>query len=567
MTVEALAAYGVRHAVVSPGSRDIPLIIALEGDARLTKHVVIDERTAAFAALGISTASVDADGQYAPVALVCTSGTAVLNYAPAVAEAYYRGVPLIVISADRPAEWIDQDDSQTIRQNGVLDNIVKGGYCMAAEGGRNDAWLYRRTLNDALRLALAPKRGPVHINIAFDEPLGGSVDSPAVKFEKIDSVAPVAELAPETMADAWNYNRIMIVCGFMPPNPELSRLLAHLSCKDVVIMREMQSNVDCRCSGEWGVHNVDATIAWMKAHHGDGCLPQLVITLGGALLSRHLKTMLRNCPGLEHWHVGHVDNTVDCFRHISRNYDCTPLQAVQALLTGEKAYDTYPKLKIDRQFYAEAWGKGSEEAENFTDRFGAAAPWSDFTAMSTIIADSQRQLRDLQLSNGTAVRYAQFFGPYTAGAVQCNRGVSGIDGSTSTAIGYAKVSDRPVTLVTGDMSAQYDLGALALSDIPATFRMIVLDNGGGGIFRFIGSTARLDEAVLQRYFDADVRLPLRELALGFGFDYFEAADAKQLISALTDMASCKRPAILRVVTDGRLSADVLRQFYKQIETI
>ena len=160
LMADALYEYGVRDVVVSPGSRNTPLILALEATELLRKHIVIDERSAAFVALGMSLQS----GR--PVACICTSGSAVLNYGPAVAEAFYRCVPLIVISADRPLEWIDQDDSQTLHQHRVLDNIVKASYDIAVDEATTAGYV-SRILNDALTMAISRRRGPVHINMQF----------------------------------------------------------------------------------------------------------------------------------------------------------------------------------------------------------------------------------------------------------------------------------------------------------------------------------------------------------------------------------------------------------------
>ena len=171
--VALLHAHGVRTAYCSPGSRNTPLLVALDACGEISKRIVVDERSAAFQAYGCALV------EKSPVALICTSGSAVLDYAPAVAEAYYSGVPLIVVSADRPREWIDQDDSQTIRQYRILDHIVKGSYDVRAipEGSSREyseevKWTVNRTLNEAMLKALEGKQGPVHINVQLAEPLG-----------------------------------------------------------------------------------------------------------------------------------------------------------------------------------------------------------------------------------------------------------------------------------------------------------------------------------------------------------------------------------------------------------
>lgn len=161
-----LISYGVKHAIVSPGSRNAPIIIALSQRDEIEKYIIVDERSAAFTAIGI------AQHSQSPVAIVCTSGSAVLNYAPGIAEAYYQQLPIIVISADRPIEWINQNDSQTIHQKGILNNIVKGSYDIPADcSNQTILWYCNRTINEALQTATALPNGPVHINIQLNEPL------------------------------------------------------------------------------------------------------------------------------------------------------------------------------------------------------------------------------------------------------------------------------------------------------------------------------------------------------------------------------------------------------------
>lgn len=550
MTAEALVAYGVTDVVVSPGSRNAPLILALEATAALTKHVVVDERSAAFVALGISLGSV-ADGRYKPVAVACTSGTAVLNFAPAVAEAYYRGVPLIVISADRPAEWIDQDDSQTLRQSGTLANFIKGSYNMAvANGSSGQPWLYNRTLNDALTRALGRRPGPVHINIEFDEPLVFVVSRPGEpEFSRVDTIYGCIVADPDTLS-LDSYRRVMVVMGFMPPNESVSRACLQLTRQGVAVVAEAQSNLSVPAS----VPNADAALVLLR-HRTDASdfRPDLVIAMGGAVVSRSLKTYLRRSDALEVWHVGCSDHVVDTYMHVTRRFDMCPADFLQGLAAANQTYTST---------YAGLWQGLASAAAAATRRFAADAPWSDFKAMSLLMEAAAGC--DLHLSNGTAVRYAQLFDYYGCMLRESNRGVSGIDGCTSTAAGASLVGRRRLLFITGDMSAQYDMAALAATEIDGRFKMVVLDNGGGGIFRFIRPLGDIDSELLEHYFCADVRLPLHQLADGFGFDYYCADCAETLRSTLPAFLDSPRKAILHIITPGATSAALYRSFYKTL---
>ncbi|MDE6454235.1 MAG: 2-succinyl-5-enolpyruvyl-6-hydroxy-3-cyclohexene-1-carboxylic-acid synthase [Muribaculaceae bacterium] len=540
--VAALERYGVRRVVVSPGSRNAPLILAAARSRKLVCDVVVDERSAAFVALGIAVQT------GCPVAMICTSGSAALNYAPALAEAYYRHVPLIAVTADRPEEWIDQDDSQTIRQAGALSAVTKGCFDVpVCRGDKGLERLCRRRICDAIMLATAPAPGPVHLNVQIDEPIGSMADDSADSFtfpERICGATPLPAESIARCARDMDGKKVVVVAGFMPPDGRLSRLLEELP-DNVAVLCEAQSNL----KGDF-VHNIDATLqALSESGSAAGLAPDIVITIGGALLSRMVKTYLRELP-VRHWSIGHTDHCIDPLLHLERRIECDATQFFEAL-------DCRPAESSYRQAWLDASRRGRERSAAWLD----AAPWSDYKAMGLLLRSVPSDT-NLHLSNGTAVRYAQLFAPLTCARADCNRGVSGIDGCTSTAIGAAMAADAPVLLVTGDMSAQYDIGALAMAGIPSSFRMAVLNNGGGGIFRFIAATRSLPET--ERFLAADVRLPLRELAAGFGFDYYEATDADSLSACLDGFFDAHtRPAILNIITPAGESASTISKYFNR----
>ncbi len=543
-----MSQYGVEDVVLSPGSRNTPLIIAANRSHSLKTRVVIDERSAGFIALGIAIET------RRPVAMICTSGSAALNYGPALAEAFYRRIPLIAVTADRPAEWIDQDDSQTIRQPELFANIVKGSYNLSAErGGAVEAWYFNRVVNDALTTALRGSAGPVHINVQLDDPLSGCTDI-CMPQRKIECDEPDAFLPGETLARLVREiaaKKTLIIIGFNSPDHELADSLARFARRDnVVVIHEAQSNVR-RISSAVG--NIDATLSVAADFDATDYTPELVITVGGALLSRHVKAFLRSTPGLQHWHIGRYDRAVDCFMKLSRRVECPPATFFAQIAPAVAG------LPVVASSFNSIWRAMHDKAMSRVDAFAADSPWCDFTAMAALVNVLPADW-NIHVSNGTAIRYLQLFDYSQLGRVECNRGVSGIDGSTSTAIGASLCFDGTTLLITGDMSAQYDMGALAFNEIPPRFKMVVLNNSGGGIFRFIGTTAALEER--ERCFAADVRLPLRQLADGFGFAYYRAEKAdefRQTFARFRDDDS--RPAILELVTPAEISADVLKKFF------
>lgn len=542
LVAAALVRYGVRRTVVSPGSRNAPLIVALARRREIQLNEVIDERSAAFVALGIAVQT----GR--PVAVVCTSGSAVLNLAPALAEAYYRQIPLIAVTADRPEEWIDQDDSQTIRQPGALAAVTKATFHLPVT--RGDAGLERlcrRRVADAMMMAVNAPCGPVHVNVGIDEPINVMGDDSADDFRLPDFVPTVRRLPEATareLADEINSARqVLVVAGFQSPEPKLKEAL-YLLPGNVAVISELQSNL-----GQGIPANIDAML---RMPESKALLnPDIVITIGGALLSRMIKASMRSAKkSMRHWSVSTVDHCLDTLLHLDRRIDCAPTEFFASIL---------PYLEDNNSCYAAEWQNLSERAGHITQTYAESVPWSDFRAMNRLMR-SVPSGTSLHLSNGTAARYAQLTGCPGAIRTECNRGVSGIDGCTSTAIGAAMATDELTLLVTGDMSAQYDMGALAIQEVPATFRMAVLNNGGGGIFRFIKSTRDLPET--DRWLAGGVRLPLRELAAGFGFDYYEAADEASLSSVMPAFfAPYGRPAILNIITPPDASAETIKRYF------
>lgn len=548
--MQLLSAHGVTKLFLSPGSRNAPLAVAAWRHEKIDVTVVVDERSAAFMALGYASIS------SAPVAIVCTSGTALLNYAPAVAEAFYRRIPLIVISADRPMEWIDQDDSQTLRQHGALDPFVKKSCDIPAVDTPSMREYADRMVNDALLTATSGRPAPVHINVQIDEPVGAVADCPQPSPRVIDMITPRADLSVsrarqlgETIASP---RRVMIVAGFNPPDRRLNSALSKLAqLPNFVILTETVANLH----GSSFITSVDTVLSAMTGEERRTLAPDVVITLGGALVSRHIKQYLRGLDGVEHWHVGISHTTVDCFRHLTLRVEMQPEVFFTQLASA---------MQPHRQpcSYAASWQILADRAASTRAAYVARAPWSDLKAFSTILFMLPGNV-NLQLSNGTSVRYAQILAPFRHHRCDCNRGVSGIDGCTSTAIGASMAyARRPTLLITGDMSAQYDVGALLQAPLVPQFRMVVVRNGGGAIFRFVNTTAALPERE-ECFAVGSLNVPLRQLAEGYGLDYFEAADERRLRDVFPQFMDLSRgrAAVLAVDTPGELSAEVLRGFF------
>lgn len=456
--------YGVRHVVLSPGSRNAPIIIALAASGRYILHYVVDERVAAFVALGIAVSTGQA------VAMVCTSGSAILDYAPAIAEAYYSSIPLIAISADRPYYDIDQNKPQTLRQHGILDNIVRKSVDIR-DGEKPD--YSNRLLNEALQAAVGLMPGPVHINMQFEMPLTpiGETD-PVVAYKS--QVVRARELPVFKLEAALKY---LIYIGGLPPGEDVEkcrRLLNTLPC-NVAVVAEAQSNLSS-CSTVTAA-DFDNVIEYIEK-------PDIVVMAGSSPVSAKIGS----------W-IGESALTSIHIDPMSRCYNGMTIAANLSDFLESIAFDNEAQPSV---YHIDA---------------AHAKP----SRVSRLIEKLSGQDIMLHLSNGMTVREAQKVKILRPTDVWSNRGVSGIDGATSTAIGSALVSEKPVVLVTGDMSAAYDVGALAVEGVGGNFTMVVVNNHGGEIFRRVATTRDLPEREL--YFTAMPKFPLAKLADAYGFDY------------------------------------------------
>lgn len=533
---------GIRDVVISPGSRNAPLTAAFAAEEEIHKCIIVDERIAAFVALGKAQAS------QKPVALVCTSGTAMLNYSPAIAEAFYQGLPLIVITADRPSQWIDQDDSQTIRQFAAMQNFVKGSYDLSDAEGTDMQWLANRTVNDALIVATSGKPGPVHINVHLDAPLGGLVkreDEPHRLIKLITDRDSLPQEQINSLADKASGMKILLIAGFMQPDAKLNRAVRQFAdLPNVTVMAETISNLHL----EGDTASIDVALTDMTDEKRQQLAPDIVITIGGALISRKIKEYIRSLENVEHWSIGHNSTTVDCFRKLTLRIEASPAYVLRKMSAAMRK-------RLCSGSYKSLWEECRKQARTSADRFIASAPWSDLTALDEVFRLLPESL-NLQLANGTSIRYAQLLTRRPVHATFCNRGVSGIDGCTTTAIGAASVTPRKTLLLTGDTAFCYDLSALSLSVIPADFKIILLNNSGGGIFRFIDSTRKLP--ILEECFCAPQNMPVEHLCKAFSFNYLRADSHESLKKNLPHfLHSDDRPQLLEIVTDPEVSASTL----------
>lgn len=567
--LDVFTAQGLRNAVVSPGSRNAPLLMAIAARSEIKSRVITDERAAAFVALGMALAS------NRPVMLCCTSGTALLNYAPAVAEAYYRHVPLIVVSADRPVRWIDQNDSQTIRQPGVLQNIVKKSLDIPASDGErvecgNPAfgseyeWYVNRMANEAWIAATSGIPGPVHVNVQIDAPIGETTGtdgtSASASVRKIKTLEGPKTLTPaqyRELAGTVAGRKILVVAGFMSPDSRLNKALAEfLQLPQTAICAEPLSNLHL-------AGHPDACVTDLALAADEDTLlslrPDLIISIGGAVVSSRLKTFLRSCPDAECWTLGDTDPGVDCYQSLTLHIDADPalfFRGFASIIKWMKGHGMYPD-ENSASGYSAAWRDARQEAIKRAEAYIDTAPWSELKAMNILLNAVPRKF-NLFFSNGTAVRYACLGLAPMPHACWCNRGVSGIEGGNATAIGTAVCHAGPTMLITGDMSFSYAPEIMGLDLAPDDFKIVVLNNGGGGIFRCIGATSALP--IREEMLCAPRALPLEGLCRAYGWNYLRADSEASLNASLPSLFAPGR-LLLEITVDPTLSAKALTKLF------
>ena len=545
------AAKGVKHAVISPGSRNAPLVIAFNDQSSITCLQVIDERSAGFFALGM------AQQLGSPLALICTSGSAVLNYGPAIAEAFYQRIPLLVITADRPEEWVDQGEGQAIRQKDVLALHVRKSFQLPRAPADDLAkWRCGLTINEAIDATLLPVPGPVHMNVPFGEPLYGKTDAHPMVSRTIAQLATESFILPQ-LADTLvktvsGTRKVMVLVGQGRWSDGLRKNLERLAeLPQVVVLAEATSNLDSNAF----ITSIDRVIEGVNDANGSTLRPDLLITFGGAVISKRIKGLLRSWRPAQHWNIDPGQRHADTYQSLTHDIAVQPDMFLAQLMEHVRPCES--RYKAD-------WEALDLRTLGVHHSILAHAPWSDLALFSTLL-DRIPERSDVHLANSTPARYAQLFQRGRRHRYWSNRGASGIDGCTSTAIGAAFATQRTTTLITGETAFCYDSNAFWNEHLSPHLRVIVIDNGGGNIFRFIDGPDH--DPDLLRWFEAPHgRNPL-VVARSYYLPCYEATDMPSLKAALDLLYQPhEKPAVLVVRTPAEVSPVVLRDYFKQLRS-
>jgi 2-succinyl-5-enolpyruvyl-6-hydroxy-3-cyclohexene-1-carboxylate synthase len=530
----------IQHIVISPGSRNAPLTIGFTNQDNFSCYSIADERCAAFFALGL------AQQLQKPVAVVCTSGSALLNYYPAVAEAFYSQIPLLVVSADRPQSKIDIGDGQTIRQENVFANhIVFSANLTENASEKND-----NLIVSAIETAISQK-GPAHINVPFEEPLYETLSGPTyVPKTAVSNVEKsVFNLDAKFVSEWQSAKKKLILVGELLPNSIEQKYIEFLAQDEsVLVLLEKTSNLHHPSF----IDRIDTLVTTFSEEDKLSFQPDILLTFGGMVVSKRIKALLRSYQPKQHWHVDELRayNTFGCLsEHFQTNISNFFSQILVENNTIESKY---------KSNFQTIWQERLEKQNSYISQI----PFSDFKVFDFLSQHLPENIQ-LQVSNSSPIRYIQLVNINKTIEVFCNRGTSGIDGSTSTAIGAAVANEKPTILITGDISFLYDSNALWNNYIPKNFKIILINNNGGGIFRIL--PGHQENETFNTFFETSHHLTAEHLAKMYQFKYVTVSNENELESVWNLFISdVNEPAILEIFTPEKLNNSILLDYFKHL---
>ena len=505
-----LVAYGIRHAVVCPGSRNSPIVHNLNECQDIECYPVTDERSAGFYALGMC--------QYfnRPVVVCVTSGTALLNLAPAVAESYYQHLPLVVISADRPQQWIDQLDGQTLPQPDALGRFVKKAVTLPEPHDAETHWYCNRLVNEALLETGHHGHGPVHINVPISEPL-------------FDYICP--ELPEERS-----------IC-LLPPR--CYKFLLSAEC--AVVLNESLS------VGKGGERFDEVLFA---VGDNPDYQPDFVLYLGNTMVSKRIKRWMRSLKDARIWAVSDDGSIHDTSMQLYGVIEGHPSDVIDDLIESASIKEIQ-STKAFKNLWEKALGKVDRHVEKYEPGYSEMAAVKCFEELL-----GRDEECSVYYANSTAIRLANI---YARHYVYCNRGVNGIEGSLSTAAGFSVVSDEEVYCVIGDLSFFYDQNALWNQNLRGNFRILLLNNGRGGIFNMLPGLEQ--SPARDKFVAAEHHTSAEGICQQNNVMYLKATNMDEMQSGIDTLLNMEsdRPVLLEVFTDPTEDERVYQAYYQTLK--
>jgi len=522
---------GVKDVVICPGSRNAPLVMAFWRINAIKCHSIVDERSAAFVALGLAKSS----GQ--TVVMICTSGSALVNFYPAILEAFYSEIPLMVLSADRPPEWIDQWDGQAIHQKQIFVSHVKWSEETSCNDELNPQ-AYFKLMLDGLQIANSDRKGPVHLNVPLREPL---YEATLQAFEYPEfPIATIPQIKIES-AFQWpesvvNSKQILVVHGADHNSKPQLHALQNPVLTDIIANKLAQCNVL-----DWEkvlMLSDEETLSKLQA--------EVLITTGKMVVSKPLKQFLRKYKPKFHFHI------------TDTQYCADPFQTNPIILHGQ--WDSVQNTLPPSPAYLAAW-QHVENALASKQLVQSSEALTEPNALAYILHHLPHLPMGLHFANSMSVRWASMLLPLFNNQWQvfANRGVSGIDGCTSTALGMALNSNHTQILFTGDLAFAYDNNAWFQSTIPKQLKVVIFNNFGGGIFDQIEGPRNMPEKHLVQ---TPHKYRFELMAKHYQINYALVQSAEDLAIHFEKFLNSEEPSILEIQTNNLDNYHQLQQ-YKQ----
>lgn len=532
-----LVAHGIKSVVVCPGSRNAPIVHNLNECAEISCYPVTDERSAGFYALGMTLADDN------PVAVCVTSGSALLNLAPAVAEASYHHHGIIVISADRPPAWIDQLDGQTIPQPGVFGCLVSKSVTLPEPHDDEEYWYCNRLVNEALSAVRIHGNKSVHINVPISEPLFEfNMDKlPAERRIRVmPAILDTDVFRSNILRRLFAANRPMIVVGQTgKPDEAFEQALKKVSSRFVVLGEPLSSGF-----------SLPFDFAISRMGTDKNYLPDFLLYLGDTLVSKNLKKFLRCNTSMEVWAVSTDGEIYDTFMHLSGVLEGDAVTSMKLLAEEIQKPDISGTISdgINETAYGflREWNSVLNSVRNKISDF------EPHYSQLAVVREFELSLEDMEYdyhvhyANSMSVRLANI---YSEHYVWCNRGVNGIEGCLSTAAGFSLATEAMVFCVIGDLSFFYDQNALWNANIRGNLRIILLNNGCGGIF--YGLPGLKDSAACAGLVAAGHNTTAQGICTQNDIGYLSADNMEEMRVGMATLmtADTGRPMLLEVFTD------------------
>lgn len=526
--VALLKKFGIKRIVVSPGSRHNKLINSLEADGSFKLYLVVDERSAAFFALGLIQESDE------PVAVTCSSGTACMNYGSAIVEAFYQRLPLLVLSSDRVPELLNQCEDQMYDQASTFIGCTKYHCELPVIDTPRDEWYCNRLINEALIELTHHGRGPVHINIPFAAHHGAAYNVETLPDARKITIhqLPFKESEWQMISSRLNNKKVMIIWGqAVSPLKEVETSENAFAEKyNVAVLTDKMSN----CHAKNAIINTTITMSIMKDQQIPSLQPDIVISVGANyIFNNEIKAFLKKGKA-EHWQVGLEDKVCDPFHTLTDIFEMPEAYFFNMLVDNCVS-------KSEGTYYTD-W-KTIADLPTVPDM-----QYCELYAITKLMSQLPANC-DLQLANSQTIRMAHYIPIKESIRVNCNRGVNGIDGSMSTAVGFGADSDKPLFYITGELSFFYDMNSLSIRHLSKKTRILLINNQGGAVMYDKPRNTATNE--LPIYLAAGESKVAKGWVESLGFKYLTATNKKEVdagVNVLLD-ESINSPVLLEVFTN------------------